>query len=156
MNNQDKCTISEAIRLSGVARQTFYKKYLDGGLISIKVDERDKKFIELVELFRVFPHLKLSKTDNEKMSLDAEINEKDNYKMSLLSNKIESLMLELHLTNKLLEDKTEQLDQAKERETWLVSKVDHLTDSLKKIEHKPSGNGVNVVPKRSWLSRLFS
>ncbi|MGB1011896.1 MAG: hypothetical protein ACPGVP_19440 [Thiolinea sp.] len=50
-------SISEAIKLSGVSRGTFYRKYLNAGLISATQDHAGKKQIETSELLRVFGRL---------------------------------------------------------------------------------------------------
>ena len=58
-----RLSVSDAIKQSGVARSTFYKKYVKQGLIS--VSEHDgKKYIDSSELIRVFPDLKLETTKN--------------------------------------------------------------------------------------------
>lgn len=51
-----KVSISKAIKLSGVSRSTFYKSYINKGLISVE-DERGKKRIDTSELIRVFGEL---------------------------------------------------------------------------------------------------
>ena len=58
-----RLTISEAIKQSGVARSTFYRKYVKQGLIS--VSEHDgKKYIDSSELVRVFPDFKIETPSN--------------------------------------------------------------------------------------------
>jgi len=58
-----KLSISEAIKQSGVARSTFYNKYVNKGIISVSVSD-NKKYIDSSELVRVFPNLDISTTKN--------------------------------------------------------------------------------------------
>ena len=53
-----RLTISDAIKQSGVARSTFYKKYVNQGLISVS-EHNGKKYIDSSELVRVFPDIKI-------------------------------------------------------------------------------------------------
>lgn len=52
-------SISEAIALSGVSRATFYRNFLNKGLISATKDSSGKKKIDTSELLRVFPEINL-------------------------------------------------------------------------------------------------
>lgn len=49
-----KLTITEAIKRSPIGKSQFYSKYLDGGIITVSVDENNKKYIDSSELLRVF------------------------------------------------------------------------------------------------------
>ena len=51
-----KVSISEAIRMSGVGRTTFYSKYINKGVVSVS-EHNGKKYIETSELLRVFGEL---------------------------------------------------------------------------------------------------
>ena len=57
-------TISEAIKRSPVGKSQFYSKYVNGGLISISVDNSGKKFVESSELLRCFGEIKASSSDS--------------------------------------------------------------------------------------------
>ena len=57
-------TISEAIKRSPVGKSQFYSKYVNGGLISISVDNSGKKFVESSELLRCFGEIKASSPDS--------------------------------------------------------------------------------------------
>ena len=54
-----RLTITKAIELSPYSKTYFYKKFIKGGLISVSVDNDNKKYIESSELVRVFPDLKI-------------------------------------------------------------------------------------------------
>lgn len=59
-----RLTISEAIKRSPVGKSQFYSKYVNGGLISISVDNSGKKFVESSELLRCFGEIKASPSDS--------------------------------------------------------------------------------------------
>lgn len=47
--------IAECVRLSGVSKTTFYKKYIGNGLIAVSKDSKGHKYIDRSEFIRVFP-----------------------------------------------------------------------------------------------------
>ena len=49
-----RLTKTEAFTLVGEAKSTFYRKYLNGGEISVSTDESGKEYIAIDELIRVF------------------------------------------------------------------------------------------------------
>ena len=53
-----KVSITEAIKLSGVSRSSFYGKYLKQGKISVTNGVDGKKEVDTSELLRVFGELK--------------------------------------------------------------------------------------------------
>ena len=53
-----KLSISESARRAGVARSTLYEYYIKPGKISVEVDGRGNKVIDVAELLRVFGELK--------------------------------------------------------------------------------------------------
>jgi len=52
-----KVSVSEAARLAGVARSTFYRSYISTGKVSIERDATGKPVIDTSELLRVFQDL---------------------------------------------------------------------------------------------------
>ena len=116
-----RLTISDAIKQSGVARSTFYRKYVKQGLIS--VSEYDgKKYIDSSELVRVFPGLKSETPSNTKSNNMGQPNE-------TLSNSVEHhentrLKAEIKLLREALE-KTEQDKQwLKNQNTTLILRLE--------------------------------
>lgn len=118
----NKLNIVEACKLASISRPTLYK-YINNGTLSVVKDGKNT-FIEVSELIRVFPGVKLSNNDDEVKnlhSLTAEINHKDEI-INLLKNQLndkqrDSEFLQQQLThlnnnlttiNKLLEDKTDK------------------------------------------------
>ena len=92
-----KLSISEAIKQSGVARSTFYNKYVNKGVISISVSD-NKKYIDSSELVRVFPNLVVSTTKNSPSNTES--NSVEHPENTLLK-------MEIKLLREVL-DKTEQ------------------------------------------------
>lgn len=99
-------SISEAIALSGVSRATFYRNFLNKGLISTTKDSAEKKKIDTSELLRVFPEINLdSNTVSGKQSgliednpirdeKSASISELDSLRQQLQESKDRELKLE--------------------------------------------------------------
>lgn len=96
-----KLSISEAIKQSGVARSTFYNKYVNKGVISVSVSD-NKKYIDSSELVRVFPNLAISTTKNSPSNTESntESNSVEHPENTLLK-------MEIKLLREVL-DKTEQ------------------------------------------------
>ena len=61
-----RLSISEAIRQSPIGKSQFYSKYIDGGLITVSVDNAGKKYVESSELLRVFGEMTFLYTDVDK------------------------------------------------------------------------------------------
>lgn len=58
MENKGYVNISEAIKLAGVSRSHFYKKYIKQGVLSVESAKDGSKRIQVAELIRVFGELK--------------------------------------------------------------------------------------------------
>ena len=122
-----RLSVSEAIRQSGVARSTFYSKYVNKGLISVSVSD-NKKYIDSSELVRVFPNLDSRTTENTPS--DTESN-------SVVHPENTLLKMEIKLLREVL-DKTEQDKQ------WLK---DQNTALLLRLEAPAPQKGVNPLLK---------
>ena len=109
-----RLSVSDAIKQSGVARSTFYSKYINKGLISVSVSD-GKKYIDSSELVRVFPELDNRTTKNSPS--DTESN-------SIVHPENTLLKMEIKLLREVL-DKTEQDKQ------WLK---DQNTNLLLRLE----------------------
>lgn len=108
-----KVSISEAIRMAGVSRSHFYKKYINKGLISVQVED-DKKLIEISELIRVFGNIQVENSTKEQIRTVEDIkNIPDSTKI-----------IEL-LEQQILEYKQREIE-AKSREEWLQKQIDEL------------------------------
>ncbi len=108
-----KVSISEAIRMAGVSRSHFYKKYINKGLISVQVED-DKKLIEISKLIRVFGNIQVENSTKEQIRTVEDIkNIPDSTKI-----------IEL-LEQQILEYKQREIE-AKSREEWLQKQIDEL------------------------------
>ena len=116
-------SISEAARLAGISRGSLYKTYISKGTISVSADSAGKKFIETSELLRVFGELKGNTSEQGEQSIDEQ---RDTDKLSL-----EQVEKTKDLEIKMLR---EQLEKTEQREQWLQSQVQNLTDTMKLLE----------------------
>lgn len=106
-------TISEAARLAGISRTQLYRGFINKGKISVTKDN-EKVSIDLSELVRVFPNIKLDTIDTLQ-----EVAESD------IQNTPEQVVVVTLLREQL--SKTEQqLSEAKAREEWLKQQIDEL------------------------------
>ena len=109
-----RLSVSDAIKQSGVARSTFYNKYINKGLISVSVSD-GKKYIDSSELVRVFPELDNRTTKNSQS--DTESN-------SIVQPENTLLKMEIKLLREAL-DKTEQDKQwLKNQNTTLLLRLE--------------------------------
>ena len=159
MDIPPKLTISEAIRVSGIARATFYRSYVDTGKISVSVGNDKKKYIDSAELLRVFPNADYSQKDNQtdnppvvqKGIVDG-INNSDNYRTTELQRQIDSLELELRLIHERLVDAVDTVRYLKqdidERKETIRQQADTIQSLTNKIETQP--------PKQiGWFGKLM-
>lgn len=106
-------TISEAARLAGISRTQLYRGFINKGKISVTKDN-EKVSIDLSELVRVFPHIKLDTVD-----------ELQEVAEGYIKNTPEQVGVVTLLREQL--SKTEQqLLEAKAREEWLKQQIDEL------------------------------
>ena len=116
-----RLTISDAIKQSGVARSTFYRKYIKQGLISISVHD-GKKYVDSSELVRVFPDLKIETVSNTESNNVGHPDETLSNSAEHLENTL--LKAEIKLLRETLE-KTEQDKQwLKDQNTTLILRLE--------------------------------
>ena len=104
-----KVSISEAIRMAGISRSHFYKKYVNTGLISISIED-EKKLIDVSELIRVFGNIQL----------DNNIKTGEDTSNTTAKDKVISLL------EQQLADFKNREREAKDREEWLQKQIDEL------------------------------
>jgi hypothetical protein len=119
-----KVTISEAIRMAGVSRSHFYKKYINTGVISVLIED-DKKLIDVSELIRVFGNIQIENNNNEHHRTI------ENTENTSTKDKIIEL-----LEQQLRESKQREVE-AKEREEWLKAQLEKTTHLLEDKTIKP-------------------
>lgn len=120
-------TISEAIRLSGVSRSTFYTSYINKGRITVSSDRDGKKCIDTSELLRVFGELKRpsEKTQQNSTSEQHRTTDKNSFKLTQKEN--------LQLKQQLEEARRRE-QEFSDRELWYQSQISSLTSSIKLLE----------------------
>lgn len=125
-----KVNVSEAIKLAGVSRQTFYTKYLSSGIISTEVDHQGKKCIDTSELLRVFGDIKQDNIDKTEDMPNRHVltPQKD--------SQVAALQVEVQLLRERMADKDDQIRKGEEREQRLMAQVENLTAVIKQIEHR--------------------
>jgi len=106
--------ISEAARLAGKNRTTIYK-YINNGKLSIIVDGDNNKKIDISELLRVFPNIKIN---GSQQHVNVENKQSTTDKINNLKTEIKYLQQMLDAKNKhieslnsallLLDDKTKE------------------------------------------------
>ena len=120
-----KVSISRAARLAGISRPHLYRKYINQGLISIEV-ENDKPVIEISELMRVFPLMKLDTDElGEIVVNDTSHNTDVQQVVTLLKEQLQFAK--------------EQIMKGEEREKWLMLQLEKTTHLLenKQPQEKP-------------------
>jgi hypothetical protein len=137
-----KVNITEAIKLSGVSRQTFYAKYIDQGRITVETGAKGKKCIDTAELIRAFGTIDLDRLDNADRQDQT----------GQLDSKTAMLETEVKLLREQLNQAQEREQDARKREEWLQGQVDKLAQTVKLLEHKPE---IQTGKKKGFLARLL-
>lgn len=132
-----RVSITEAARLAGVSRNSFYKSYLQKGVISVSKDSSGKKFIDTSEVLRVFGELQ----GDDKLQGGSK---GDSSPLPPITPEETAKDVEIRLLR-------EQLSKSEDREHWLQSRVDALSSTLKLLEHKPEPAKVT----RHWWQVLW-
>lgn len=138
-------SITAAADLLGMSRQNLHKTYIKSGQLSIQKDSQNKPYIDLSELLRVFPHVKIA---TNTVATQLENTESSHQHAS----EIDALKSELSKMSDLLQAERKRADLAEERELWARSMADKALDTVKLLENK-------IQPKteqRNWLSRFFT
>ena len=130
-----RVSITEAARLAGIGRSSFYQTYINKGAISVSKDSSGKKFIETSELIRVFGELGGNTSGQE-----PDIQSQTEGCAEVLGVTLEETARDLEI--KMLR---EQLEKSEQREQWLQSQVQNLTDTVKLLE----------APKKPQHPRLW-
>ena len=140
-----KVSISEAIKLSGVSRSSFYGKYIKQGQISISVGHDGKKQVDTSELIRVFGELK---SQPSTVHVDTS---KESKKNTLGQDEKTEIML---IRQQLQEAQSRELaglaqvEELRKDKVWLQSQITNLTDSIKLLEAPK--NTTPIYPRLWW------
>jgi molecular chaperone GrpE (heat shock protein) len=106
-------TISEAARLAGISRTQLYRGFINKGKISV-IKENDKVAIDISELLRVFPGIKI------------ETDEPIHHVTDSNASKTHEQLEVVTLLKEQLQKAENQLAEAKDREEWLKQQIDEL------------------------------
>ena len=119
-----RVSITEAARLAGIGRSSLYQTYINKGAISVSKDSSGKKFIETSELIRVFGEL----GDNTSGQVsDIQSQTEECAEVSGITPDETAKDLEIKMLR-------EQLEKTEQREQWLQTQVQNLTDTVKLLE----------------------
>lgn len=129
-------SITEAIRLSGVSRATFYNKYLKQDQITVSRNEKGKKCIDTAELLRVFGKLV---GDEQSIQVDNTKNDQKNtvgHDYTALRQQIEHLEQQLKQEISRGEELKRDKELLREDNNWYQQNINTLTDTIKLLEDK--------------------
>ncbi|MCE5388816.1 MAG: hypothetical protein K0041_09605 [Acidithiobacillus sp.] len=115
-----KVSVTEAARLAGIGRQHLYRGYISTGKISVERDHLGKPQIDTAEIIRVFGELKATEEETQKDHEETI----DNF---FLDNRIRHY---IEAKDETIAALRTQLEEAKDRESWLRSKLDALEQKL--------------------------
>jgi ribosome-binding protein aMBF1 (putative translation factor) len=145
-------SVSEAAKLAKISRSNLYKSYISTGKLSVSKNGKGHSVIDISELHRVFGQLEIKETV-DRTKEDTVTQAKTQHATLEDTGKNTALEAENERLRAQLRDYQEREREARERETWLRSQVDKLTDTVKLIEMaKPQ----EAQKKPSFIARLFS
>ena len=137
-----KISITAAAKMAGVSRSTLYRSYIDKGVLSLCKDRQDKPRIDTSELLRVFGALQLDATGSDSVGL-SDATPSDSVGQPETPPQTETTALEIEL--KLIK---EQLAESREREGWYKQQIDHLTQTMKRLEAPKQAHP--IYPRLWW------
>ena len=158
----EKLKITQAYKLMSISRTTFYRNYLDSGLISIHKDAENKSYIPFSELYRVFGELATQKlmvhtntvpieqngdlgTQRDIPNTNGAFLEYHNLKSekTLLEERIQALNDKLSDREVILKEKNTFIARQERRIETLEGQISHL------LEDKSKKNNDNLQSKQS-------
>ena len=156
-------SLSEAARLAKVDQSTLYRQ-VQSGVLSIQVDAKGRKRVDLIELIRVYPDVtnrinpSNTKPDLEKQS-PAMQEVARMMEVESLQLQIESLHSQIELLNRLVKSKDQELERATDREQSLERQITWLQERIVNAEVKMFPSEIHSEPrsleKTSWIKRLL-
>lgn len=145
-NISTRFTITDAAKLVGMSRQNLHKTYIKTGLLSVSKDDQGRPYIDLSELLRVFPSLKISEPattgDDKKTNALPSVDES-------LQHEIQALRAKLDAMSKELAMERERAERAEDGEKWARSIAEKTLDTVKLLEHKKAQENI------SWIAKIF-
>lgn len=132
-------SISEAIKLSGVSRGTFYRKYLNEGVVSVTKSTDGKKQIDTAELLRVFGKLSMDAgtgLDNTKSVQPGHSGQHGQPDHSAELEQLRKQLQEVKENQRRLKESEQRLkDEFLDRESWYRQQIEKQDDKIKLLEH---------------------
>ncbi len=114
-----KVSVTEAAKLAGIGRQQLYRGYISTGKISVERDRLGRPQIDTAEILRVFGTLQATEETQEEQV--------ETIENQILNSRIQPYIAAKDETIAALRA---QLEEAKEREAWLRSKLDAMEQKL--------------------------
>ena len=143
-----KVSISEASRLTNKTRKTIYK-YIQDGLLTVSMDTKGKKVIDISELIRVFGEIEMPEyTEVNNTEVSNNIHQVTLESIQLIAEKD----VEIARLQSLLASKDELLNSKNDQIKTLEKSLHLLEDLTKKI---PVPTTQEPVKKGFW-KRLLS
>ena len=133
-------SITEAAKLANVSRATFYRSYINTGVVSVIADPKGKKKVDTSELLRVFGQLH---RDSETPPKDVKVDT-----VGKKNNDGETLRLEVELLKIKLAAAEQQVQTLQQDKNWYQSQISNLTDSIKLLEAPKHSEP--VYPRLWW------
>ncbi len=143
-----KVSVSEAIKLSGVSRSSFYGKYVKQGQISVSVGHDGKKQVDTSELIRVFGELKSQPSILSTAHVDSPKESKKN--ILGRDEKAELMLIRQQLQEAQSRESAAlaQVEELRQDKIWLQSQITNLTDSIKLLEAPK--HSTPMYPRMWW------
>lgn len=159
-----KLSISESARRAGVARSTLYEYYIKPGKISVEVDGRGNKVIDVAELLRVFGELKGGPIQVD--SIDGHGQDEGGHGRTVVSDdtrqlagQVMQLKTELDAARQLVEAKAQVIAAKDEAIAALQRNADDLRSALEERSFQVLQLENKLAPgtteKRGFWSRLM-
>lgn len=162
-----KLSISESARQAGVARSTLYEYYIKPGKISVEIDGRGNKVIDVAELIRVFGELKGVPLQHDNSAVHAPGKSGQGHtsgadetrqlagQVLALQAQVEGLRQVVETKEQVLAAKDEALATLRQNNDDLRSALEERAFQVLQLENKLQSTAEEVKPV-GWFRRIFS
>jgi predicted site-specific integrase-resolvase len=129
-----RLNINQAAKAVGVARSTLYRDIQDGK-VSVGKDGRNKPFVDVSELERVYGNVTLSDTSESVLKVQSDTHKKDN-KDNVLQREVDLLREQIDLLKNERDDLRHRLDSESEERRKLTMLLTHQTENVEQPKPK--------------------
>jgi hypothetical protein len=146
-------TMTDAIKLSGIAKSTFYE-YLNKGTISsslVNFKGKERKFIQHSEILRVFGKLHGGQTEQNEVIQNLSASTDDS-ELVRLRIELEKVRTEKDGLAEVLKEVRATKESLEKDKALFADMLKDANERVKLLEYRP---GDQDKKKSSWLSRLF-